>query len=88
MNKLYNDKRGSYACNNATRECSALVRVPQLDEIPYTIMQYITVSKSHLLGHGCTNLGYQDVQLTQVVWWHLIFVGPLMELAICDPSGA
>lgn len=89
MNKLYNNKRGFYAWNNATRDCSAFVRIPELDELPNTVLQYVTVvSKSFLLLQGCTNPGYQDVQLTHLVWCHLIFVGPLMELAIWHPSGA
>jgi hypothetical protein len=90
MNKLYNDVRGSYAWNNATRDCSALVTVPKWDKLPNSMMQYITVvSKSLLFVQGCTNPGYHNVQLTQLcmVAPH-IFVGPLMKLTLCHPCGA
>lgn len=68
MNKLCNDTRDSYAWNNATCDCSALVRVPKLDKAPNGMMQYVTVvSKSLLLVQGCTNPGYQDVQLITIL---------------------
>jgi hypothetical protein len=47
--------------------CSALVETPKLDELPNTMMQYITVvSISLLLVHGCTDPGYRDVQPTEL----------------------